>query len=92
MNTSKSLVTEDLIDVDLLFTRVEVEAIHFGSPSGTGGDYLHYCGMLAVLTDVRLQLAVTRGPGMPVMAIMPETLLTLLIFAKNVMKQTGMKT
>ncbi|MFN2396660.1 MAG: SusD/RagB family nutrient-binding outer membrane lipoprotein, partial [Bacteroidales bacterium] len=44
INTRNSLVTEDLINVDLLFTRVEVQSIHFGSPYGTG-TLGNYCGM-----------------------------------------------
>ncbi|VAW23226.1 Cell surface glycan-binding lipoprotein, utilization system for glycans and polysaccharides (PUL), SusD family [hydrothermal vent metagenome] len=44
MNTSNSLVTEDLINVDLLFTRVQVQAIHFGSAYGNG-TLGNYCGM-----------------------------------------------
>ncbi len=46
LNTRNSLVTEDIIDEDLLFTRVEVQAIHFGSTSNTTGN-----GVLTVRED-----------------------------------------
>lgn len=41
LNTQKNLVTEDLIDVNLLFTRVLVRSIKEGTPGGTGtiGNY-----------------------------------------------------
>ena len=41
MNTSNRLVTEDLINVDMLFTRVEASAINWDAPNGNGtiGNY-----------------------------------------------------
>ncbi|MCF6224613.1 MAG: SusD/RagB family nutrient-binding outer membrane lipoprotein [Flavobacteriaceae bacterium] len=41
LNTKNDLVTENLVDVDLIFTRVLVEAIKVGTPIGTGtiGNY-----------------------------------------------------
>ncbi|MCF6332323.1 MAG: SusD/RagB family nutrient-binding outer membrane lipoprotein [Draconibacterium sp.] len=45
MNTRNSLVTEDLINVDLMFTRVQVYAIHRDAPNGMGGGNEAFVGM-----------------------------------------------
>ncbi len=41
LNTQKNLVTADLVNVNLIFTRVQVQAIKNGTPNGTGtiGNY-----------------------------------------------------
>lgn len=44
LNTSNNLVTEDLINIDLMFTWVQVSAIHTGSWNGVN-HMGHYCGM-----------------------------------------------
>ena len=44
MNTPNDLVTADLVDVNLIFTLVQVASIKNGTPSGTG-TYGNYSGM-----------------------------------------------
>lgn len=53
MNTKNDLISEDLIDVNLMFTRVQVYSVHLYASTGQAGGADTYCGM------------VTRGDGNP---------------------------
>jgi hypothetical protein len=45
LNTPNDLVTEDIVNVDLMFTSVQVAAIHKGAPSGQSSGSGSLCGM-----------------------------------------------
>lgn len=60
LNTSNQLVTEELIDVDMLFARVEASAIHWDAPVGNG-TIGNYAGMST--SGANRPFAVGDSPG-----------------------------